>query len=59
MDQISTPWVTVCLVQLLSQCVGTEETLDEGVAGADTPAGEEVDAVIGDEEQCPCRSISS
>ena len=33
MDRISTPWVTIRLVQLLSRCVMTEETHDEGAAG--------------------------
>ena len=38
--------MTVCLPQLLLRHGGTEETHDEGVAGADTPAGEEMDAVM-------------
>ena len=46
MDRISTPWVTIRLVQLLPRCVMTEETHDEGAAGADAPAVEEVNVVI-------------
>ena len=46
MDWISTPWATIHLAQLLSQCDVTEETHDEGAAGTDVPAVEEVDAVI-------------
>ena len=37
MDKISTPWVTVCLAQLLSQHVMTEESCkDENTAGEET-----------------------
>ena len=37
MDKILTPWVTVCLVQLLSQCVMTEEShKDKNTAGHET-----------------------
>ena len=46
MDQISSPWVTVCLAQLLSQCVVTEETHDKGAAGTDPPGVKEVDKVV-------------
>ena len=46
MDQISTPWVTVCLAQLLSQCVIAEETPEEGAEGTDAPGETEVDTVV-------------
>ena len=47
MDQISTPWVTVHLAQLLSLCVVTEE-LHKGknVTGQATPVVDEVDKVV-------------
>ena len=42
MDQISTPWVTVCLVQMV-QCVMTEEShKDKNAAGQDAPATDEM-----------------
>ena len=46
MDQISTPWVTVCLAQLLSQHVIAEETLEKGVEGTDMPGEKEADTVV-------------
>ena len=47
MDQISTPWVTVHLAQLLSQCVVTEEShKDKNAAGQDAPVTDEMDQVI-------------
>ena len=47
MDQISTPWATVCLAQLLSRCVVTEESpKDKKAAGQDAPAVSEMDEVI-------------
>ena len=46
MDWISTPWVTVCLAQLLPWCVMTGETQEEGAEGTDTPEEKEVDAVL-------------
>ena len=46
MDRISTPWVTVCLAQLLSQCVTAEGTLEEGTEGTDAPGDKEVDTVV-------------
>ena len=37
MDKISTPWVTVCLAQLLLQCVITKEShTDKDTAGHET-----------------------
>ena len=37
MDKILTPWVTVCLAQLLSQCVITEGShTDKDTAGHET-----------------------
>ena len=46
MNWISTPWATIGLAQLLSWCVMTEETPNEGATGTDSLAEEEVDAVI-------------
>ena len=46
MDQISTPWVTVHLAELLSLCVITEETPEEGAEGTDMPGEKEVDTVV-------------
>ena len=46
MDQISTPWVTVHLTQLLSRCVVADGTPEEGAEGTDTPGGKEVDTVV-------------
>ena len=45
MDRISTPWLTVCLAQLLSRCVVTEGTPFEG-EGAGVPEKNGVDTVI-------------
>ena len=40
MDKISTPWVTVCLAQLLSQCVVTDEShKDENTTGEEITDG--------------------
>ena len=46
MDQISTPWVTVRLAQLLSRRVVAEETPSEGKGGADAPEKKGVDTVV-------------
>ena len=46
MDRISTPWLTVHLAQLLSQCVVTEGTPSEGEEGAGAPEKNGVDTVI-------------
>ena len=46
MDQISTPWVTVHLAQLLSRCIVTGEMQEEGAEGTDTPEEKEVDTVV-------------
>ena len=46
MDQISTPWVTVHLAQLLSQCIVTGEMQEEGAEGTDAPEEKEVDTVV-------------
>ena len=46
MDQISTPWVTVRLSQLLSQCDIAEGTPEKGAEGTDMPGEEEVDTVV-------------
>ena len=46
MDQISTPWVTVHLAQLLSQHVIAGGTPDKGVEGTDTPEEKEVNTVV-------------
>ena len=46
MDRISTPWATVCLAQLLSRCVVTEEMPSKGDGGADTPKKKGVDTVV-------------
>ena len=46
MDQISTPWVTVRLAQLLSRCVMTDGMPSEGVEGANMPGEKEVDTVV-------------
>ena len=46
MDQISTPWVTVYLAQLLSRCVMTEESpKDKKAAGQDAPATNKIDFI--------------
>ena len=46
MDQISTPWVTLRLVQLLSRCIVMEEMPSEGDRGADAPEKKGVDTVV-------------
>ena len=46
MDHISTPWVTVCLVQLLSRHIITGETKEEGAEGTDASEEKEVDTVV-------------
>ena len=47
MDQISTPWATVHLAQLLSQCIMTEESpKDKMAAGQDAPAMDKIDKII-------------
>ena len=46
MDQISMPWVTVHLAQLLSRHVMAEETPSEGKGGADVPKKKGVDTVV-------------
>ena len=46
MDQISTPWATVRLVQLLSRCIITGETQEEGAEGTGAPEDKEVDTVV-------------
>ena len=51
MDHILTPWVTVCLAQLLSQCVIMGETPEEGAEGTDVPREKK------DEGQYPCGSL--
>ena len=54
LDQISTPWAMVCLEQLLSQCVMTEESpTGEASGGQDAPMTDEMD-----ERQCLCGPIS-
>ena len=40
------PWVTVCLAQLLSRRVVTEEMPLEGEGGADVPKKKGVDTVV-------------
>ena len=46
MDQISTPWATVHLSQLLSLRVVAEGMLEKGVEETNTPGEKEVDAVV-------------
>ena len=47
MDQISTPWATVHLAQLLSQCVVTEEShKDKNAVRQDAPVTDEMDEVL-------------
>ena len=46
MDQISTPWVTVCLSQLLSRRVVAEGKLEKGAEETNVPREKEVDAVV-------------
>ena len=41
-----TPWATVRLAQLLSRCVVTGETPEEGAEGTDVPREKEVDTVV-------------
>ena len=46
MDWISTPWVTVYLVQLLSWHIVTGETKEKGAEGTDASEEKEVDTVV-------------
>ena len=46
MDWISTPWVTVCLAQLLLRCVIAEGTPKKGVGGTDMPEEREMNIVV-------------
>ena len=46
MDQISTPWATVHLAQLLSRCVVGEGTPEKGAEGTNMPGEKEVDTVV-------------
>ena len=46
MDQISTPWATVHLAQLLSRCVVAEGMPEKGVEKTNMPGEKEVDAVV-------------
>ena len=46
MDQISTPWVTVHLSQLLSRRVVAEGKLEKGTEETNVPEEKEVDAVV-------------
>ena len=47
LDQISTHWATVCLAQLLLQCVMTEESpRGETSGGQDAPTTDEMDKII-------------
>ena len=60
MDQISTPWATVHLVQLLSRCVMAEEShKDKNVTGQAASPADEMDEVIEMKDSVPCRPISS
>ena len=47
LDQISTPWATVCLAQLLLWCVVIEESPRGSMsAGQDAPPTDEMDEII-------------
>ena len=46
MDRISTPWATVCLTQLLSQCIVAEDTLEKGAEEANAPREKGLDTVV-------------
>ena len=46
MDQISTPWATVHLTQLLLQCVVAEVMPEKGAEETNMPREKEVDAVV-------------
>ena len=46
MDQISMPWVTVRLAQLLLRCVMAEEMPSEDEGGADAPEKNGVNTVV-------------
>ena len=46
MDQISTPWATVCLSQQLSQHVVAEGMPEKGTEETNVPREKEVDAVV-------------
>ena len=46
MDRISTPWVTVCLSQLLLRHVVAEGMLEKGAEETNVPGEKEVDAVV-------------
>ena len=47
LDQISTPWATVCLAQLLSQCVVADKSsTDEELGAKGAPTTDEMDEVV-------------
>ena len=50
MDQISTPWATVRLAQLLSRRVVAESALEKGAEGTNPPGEKEMDTVVESEE---------